>query len=52
MTAMAVPQERKQAIDEEFTRLMAIKEINLDSEALIFLEYARASLGSKNISSI
>ncbi|KAJ5938338.1 Ankyrin repeat protein [Penicillium verhagenii] len=49
---MAVPRGSKKAIDEEFERLMAIQEIELDPEALIFLEKASASLGSKNILSL
>lgn len=49
---MAVARESKQAIGEEFDRLTAIREIKLDPEALVFLENARASLGSKNILSL
>lgn len=46
---MAVAQGSKKATDKEFERLMEIREIQLDPEALIFLKKAWASLGSKNL---
>ncbi|KAJ5330492.1 hypothetical protein N7476_000275 [Penicillium atrosanguineum] len=46
---MAVPKSSKKAIDEEFERLVKIREIQLDPEALKFLENACGSLGSKNM---
>ncbi|KAJ5654787.1 hypothetical protein N7490_001790 [Penicillium lividum] len=46
---MAVSQGSREAIDAEFRRLMEIREIQLDPEALIFLKNAWNSLETKNI---
>ncbi|KAJ5982123.1 Ankyrin repeat protein [Penicillium sp. IBT 35674x] len=46
---MAVSQGSKEAIDEEFRRLMEIREIQLDPKALMFLRIARNSLETKNL---
>ncbi|KAJ5556062.1 hypothetical protein N7513_003704 [Penicillium frequentans] len=46
---MAVSQESREAIDAEFRRLMEIREIQLDPQALSFLKNAGNSLETKNI---
>ena len=44
---MRLSQSSKESIDQEFQRIFALREIQLDPKTLAFLKDAQASLGSK-----